>query len=760
MTENDRIPELLSPAGSFASAMAAFHAGADAVYLAGNRFGARAYAENFSEDDIIRCIRYAHLYSKKVYLTLNILIKESEIREIEGFMRPLYEAGLDGVIIQDLGIVSLLHDLFPHLPLHASTQMSITGYDGVSFLEKYGISRVVPARELSLNEIESIIAHEDASELECFIHGAMCYCYSGQCLFSSVLGGRSGNRGRCAQPCRLGYEYLGEDPSGSKNGNDLSYILSMKDLCTVDRISELTDAGIASFKIEGRMKSPEYSAGVTSVYRKAIDDHLSGIDHDAKKDVDLLKGLYMRTGIYEGYYDTRNTRDMITVTDPGYSGNDQDTLNRIKEEFVDKAFTAYTPPVPVWFEAEFVTGKEALLSASCSINGDKISYTSKGNTVDKAQKSPISESNVSDQLSKLSGTIFIRDTENESIKVSDDAFYPLKGIGELRRSALKGLEDSIIAHNGLSYSERSKDRSSEISKSSANFENVNTASHGFDHTVSVLSLDQLKAVYDFLKSSSTDDTQRLGRIYVDESLIAYSSEAVNICRKIKDSFDIDIFIALIPVRRENKRPETDPRIFTGYLIRSIDDLGYYSVETGKTNLITDSSIYVWNDKAASLISENASGFTLPNELSGKEIKSLINALIENRDIYGFSDSFCRPERVVYGKISLMRTANCVRKTCYKCKGRGSEPEFVYISDRKDVIFPVYTDCGSCLNTICNSAPLDIPDDDSYISRSEFTDESYSDTVDILEYRILGTKRAEDTLLNKGKTSGWSKRPVE
>ncbi|MCR5801753.1 MAG: U32 family peptidase, partial [Lachnospiraceae bacterium] len=304
MTENDRIPELLSPAGSFASAMAAFHAGADAVYLAGNRFGARAYAENFSEDDIIRCIRYAHLYSKKVYLTLNILIKESEIREIEGFVRPLYEAGLDGVIIQDLGIVRLLHDLFPHLPLHASTQMSITGFDGVSFLEKYGISRVVPARELSLNEIESIIAHEDASELECFIHGAMCYCYSGQCLFSSVLGGRSGNRGRCAQPCRLGYEYLGDDHSGSKNGNDLSYILSMKDLCTVDRISELIDAGIASFKIEGRMKSPEYSAGVTSIYRKAIDDHLSGIDHDAKKDVDLLKGLYMRTGIYEGYYDT------------------------------------------------------------------------------------------------------------------------------------------------------------------------------------------------------------------------------------------------------------------------------------------------------------------------------------------------------------------------------------------------------------------------------------------------------------------------
>ena len=196
--------ELLAPAGSIDAFYGAIHAGADAVYLGGSRFGARAYADNFTEEELIRCIRYAHLFGRKVYLTVNTLVKESEFSELYGYLLPYYEAGLDGVIIQDLGVLSYIREHFPKLELHVSTQMTITGRYGAALLQQKGACRMVPARELSLKELVEI-KQATGLEIEVFIHGAMCYCYSGQCLFSSILGGRSGNRGRCAQPCRLPY---------------------------------------------------------------------------------------------------------------------------------------------------------------------------------------------------------------------------------------------------------------------------------------------------------------------------------------------------------------------------------------------------------------------------------------------------------------------------------------------------------------------------------------------------------------------------
>ena len=247
--------ELLAPAGNTEAFYGAIHAGADAVYLGGNRFGARAYAENFSEEELVACIRYAHLFGRKVYLTVNTLVKESEFSEIYEYLEPYYRAGLDGVIIQDLGVFSFIRENFPGMELHGSTQMTITGEYGAEFLKEQGACRVVPARELSLKEIRRI-KEATGMEIECFIHGAMCYCYSGQCLFSSILGGRSGNRGRCAQPCRLPY---------SSKGQKECYPLSLKDMCTIESIPELLRAGIDSFKIEGRMKKAEYAAGVTAI---------------------------------------------------------------------------------------------------------------------------------------------------------------------------------------------------------------------------------------------------------------------------------------------------------------------------------------------------------------------------------------------------------------------------------------------------------------------------------------------------------------
>ena len=301
--------ELLSPAGNFDALKGAINAGADAVYLGGKSYGARAYADNFTADEICEGIHYAHVFGRKIYLTVNTLIKEKELDDLYHFMLPFYEKGLDGVIVQDMGVLRFLRHYFPGLLLHASTQMTITGPEGAALLKEEGISRIVPARELSLDELISL-KQRTGVEIEAFIHGAMCYCYSGQCLFSSLLGGRSGNRGRCAQPCRLPYQVQAKSPRGHALKTSLvqsegqsCYPLSMKDMCTIDLLPKLIEAGIDSFKIEGRMKDPAYAAGVTAVYRKYIDRYYQVKENFqvSKEDQKLLASLYIRSETEDGY---------------------------------------------------------------------------------------------------------------------------------------------------------------------------------------------------------------------------------------------------------------------------------------------------------------------------------------------------------------------------------------------------------------------------------------------------------------------------
>jgi putative protease len=311
--------ELLAPAGSIESLKAAVNAGADAVYIGGAAFGARAYADNPDEDALVEGIRYCHIRGRRVYLTVNTLFKEDELENrLFSFLRPYYEAGIDAVIVQDIGAISLINDRFPGLPIHLSTQTSITMAEGAQELkERFScITRVVPARELSLEELRRF-KQDTGLEMEVFIHGALCYCYSGQCLMSSMIGGRSGNRGRCAQPCRRMY--------------DGKYLLSPKDQCLLPVLHELMDIGIDSFKIEGRMKSPEYTAGVVSVYRRYIDkyEELGSVgyaawlvSHKAELDADimLLQDLYNRGGFNCGYLHEHNGQDMMTFDRPNHSG--------------------------------------------------------------------------------------------------------------------------------------------------------------------------------------------------------------------------------------------------------------------------------------------------------------------------------------------------------------------------------------------------------------------------------------------------------
>ena len=331
------------------SIRAAVHAGADAVYAGGRLFGARAYADNPEKDALLEVIDYCHLYGVKLYLTVNTLLKEYELTQmLPEYLAPIYEHGVDAVLVQDFGVFHFLKHAFPDLPLHASTQMTVTGPDGVRLLKEMGAERVVLSRELSLAEIQAIRKKCDV-ELETFVHGALCYCYSGKCLMSSMIGGRSGNRGRCAQPCRLPWDLYESQDSvrGRRSLNDPSqqYLLSPKDICTLRLLPELIDAGISSLKIEGRMKSPEYTAGVTAMYRKYIDLYLEkgrkGYHVDAA-DEKLLAQLFSRGAFSEGYYQERNGRDMMTLEQKNAPAGQalrqaQETVQQIRERYVDSA---------------------------------------------------------------------------------------------------------------------------------------------------------------------------------------------------------------------------------------------------------------------------------------------------------------------------------------------------------------------------------------------------------------------------------------
>ncbi|WP_027215598.1 peptidase U32 family protein [Butyrivibrio fibrisolvens] len=438
-------PELLAPAGNYEAFLGAISAGADAVYLGGQKFGARAYADNFDTQQVIRAINYAHLYGRKLYMTVNTLVKEEEFDDLYDYLAPFAQAGLDGVIVQDFGVWGFVKEHFPNVELHASTQMAVTGVYGARLLKKMGAVRVVPARELSLQEMIDI-KEKAGIEVEAFIHGAMCYCYSGMCLFSSIVGGRSGNRGRCAQPCRLPYFVHGglsqsaNDRSFSASDNtsedDEYYPLSLKDMCTIEIIPSLIEAGIDSFKIEGRMKKPEYVAGVVSIYRKYIDKYLEDPKAPFKvdpKDLDVLRHLYLRTEISQGYYQRHNSRDMVTLSSPGYSGSDDRLIASIRDTYLTgerkRNIEAY---------GYFHPGCESMLTLSL---GD-VSVTVSGQVVQEASKRPLSKDDLAQRIMKLGDTFFELRKEDLTIDMDESdpgIFMPVKEINELRRSACEKL---------------------------------------------------------------------------------------------------------------------------------------------------------------------------------------------------------------------------------------------------------------------------------------------------------------------------------
>ena len=310
--------ELLAPAGTWEALEAAVNAGADAVYLGGKAFGARAYASNFDREEMAKAVYFCHMHHVRLYVTVNTLVDDKELPELEDYLVFLHNAGVDGIIVQDMGIIRAAQQLVPGLPLHASTQMTVTNSAGVRFAAEHGIVRVVPARELSLSDLKK--ACETGLEIEAFIHGALCVCYSGQCLMSSLIGGRSGNRGRCAQPCRLPYTLV------DKNGKDLlagkdagQYLLSPKDLNTLRILPQMIEAGVISYKIEGRMKRPEYVAVVVDAYRRAMDSYKRGAYEVPAKDLANIEQIFNRD-FTTAYLEKHQGRLMMSDRRPNNRG--------------------------------------------------------------------------------------------------------------------------------------------------------------------------------------------------------------------------------------------------------------------------------------------------------------------------------------------------------------------------------------------------------------------------------------------------------
>ena len=716
--------ELLSPAGSFQALKGAIRAGADAVYLGGQQYGARAYADNFSKEEICQGIHLAHIFGRKIYLTVNTLVKEKELDLLYDFMLPFYESGLDGVIVQDLGVLRLVRDSFPGLEIHASTQMSLTGCQGAGLLQKEGVSRIVPARELSLEEIKRI-KECTGIEIESFIHGAMCYCYSGQCLFSSILGGRSGNRGRCAQPCRLPYRI---------DGGRECYPLSMKDMSTLEILPELIEAGIDSFKIEGRMKRPEYAAGVTAVYRKYIDLYYENPENYRidPKDKKWLHSLYIRSSAGEGYYHRRNGKEMITLDSPAYSETDAGLLKAIETEYL-----ASKPVLPVRAVIVLKPGDNAKLSLAC----EQVMAEVSGEVVQEALKQPLPEEKIISQIKKSGDSPL--DIKEVKVDRTGEVFLPVSALNELRRQAIAAMEAELIKNHGLAYENRHG-----VMPQKAGVVRDPKDSQWELHA-SVLTKQQL----------FTAIQMQIERIYVDYSLLVEEADDIEKCLRDKNLAGQKIFIAAPYISRAETenclikiRQALETGMVQGVLIRNLESFGYFEKCLMPEQLVLDAGIYMWNRESIHFFDKRVCGYCLPIECNAGEWKRLLSA--SNGDL--------EQSALVYGRLPMMITAGCISKTegkCHKASG------ITLLKDRYEKIFPVYHDCISCYNVIYNSVPLSLhrmfhdrmrP----MCCRMDFTVENSRETAEIIKFfRQLASGEQREPAY-KLYTTGHYKRGVD
>ena len=716
--------ELLAPAGSLKTLKAVIHAGADAVYLGGSMFGARAYANNFNQEELLEAIRFGHIHGRKIILAVNTLLKEYELGQLYDYLHPYYEAGLDAVIVQDMGVMEFIKTYFPNLPIHTSTQMTITNVDGARLLKEQGVERVVTAREMALEEIQRI--HDEVGvELESFIHGALCYCYSGQCLFSSIIGGRSGNRGRCAQPCRLSYEVLQGEKS--LTGHHATPILSLKDMCTLPFLYELADHGVYSFKIEGRMKTPEYAAGVVSIYRKYMDSYLDGSRIPVeKKDIRALLELGNRGGFTSGYYYHHNDSDMLSGESASHNKSEGVLQDNIRREYVETELKEK-------IKGKLILNKECPAKIEVQYGKIKVSY--QGDMVLVAQNRPLTKEVVTEKITKTGNTPFV--FEKLEVTMDDDIFMPVNQLNQLRRGALEALEEALLNPYERTFPELVETSSTETDRqttgnainekqisgqSLSQTSRQQSAGSSTEVRVLIEDAEQLPAV---LKADFVDTVYLDCMLYTRENLIRKLSEDIDrVHASGKKAFYVFPFIfrQQTSLFYEKIMPELKKLPLDGIMVRSLDEIAFIK-EWGNENwqMVSDSNLYTYSNEASEYFYRlGMIQDTIPVELNRKEILRRENS---------------RSEMIIYGRLPLMITAQCIHKNTLGCM---HQHKVLNLKDRYSVHFPVKNFCPECYNVIYNSLPVCLFKEDVTVKkiapaavRLSFTTETEEETEQIL-----------------------------
>ena len=749
----DRV-EILAPAGSMECLKAAIAAGADAVYTGGALFGARAYAHNLTEEELLEAIDYVHLHGRRLYLTVNTLIKDREMeKQMYDYLLPYYRQGLDAVIVQDIGLFRFIRKHFPDLPIHASTQMTLTGVDGAKFLEKEGAQRIVTSRELSMAEVKKI-ADETELEIESFVHGALCYCYSGQCLFSSFIGGRSGNRGQCAQPCRLLYR----TPEAKRP----QYLLSLKDICTLELIPEMIESGIYSFKIEGRMKKPEYAAAVAFQYRKYADLYLKYYEecpaeedpaaYAMKKyrvreeDRQMLLDLYNRGGFHTGYYHTQNGREMISLNRPNHAGVPAvKVLAKKGRNVTAKALTDLYPQDIIELpmrkgreKADNYTCKDAVrkgmnvqipVFADTPFKMDEIWMRTRNSTLNDTLREEFVNGKIKERIcgtfrlypqEKATLTVKCRDAEITVAgeKAQEALSQPMSreriekqlrktGNTEFEFSFLKAEIGEKVFLPMQSLNELRREaletlekvicekyrRSGEVKDPEEDKTELSMEEEILSGwTASVRTAEQMEVIL---------EEEAIGRIYADCTMFPRIWEKDSYVEWITKvhAAGKEIYLVMPYIFRERTRKQYEAaynRIFgagwDGILIANYESFAFLKEHGYTGRIMTDYNLYEFNQESRKFWKEKGVfEFTAPVELTERELQDL---RVKDGEV------------IVYGYLPMMISAGCIQKTTRGCLKKSGQTT---ITDRYRNPFVVKNECDYCYNILYNYVPLYLGD---------------------------------------------------
>ena len=779
--------EILAPAGSMESLVAAINKGADAVYLGGNKFSARAYASNFDNDNMLKAVDYAHSYDVKIYVTLNTILKENEIEEAVRYVGYLYEIGVDALIIQDLGLLKRIKEDFPLMEVHASTQMTIHNGEAAVYFKDKGFNRIVLSREMTLEEIK-YISKDLGIETEMFVHGAICVAYSGQCLMSSMIGGRSGNRGRCAQPCRMEYTLRGE-----KSGETKGHLLSPKDMCTIEDVEDIVETGVYSLKIEGRMKRAEYVAGVVDNYKKAVNKVLYNKKYDEQAGKRQLLQLFNRSGFTNAYLKKNTGKDMMSFNSPKNSGISLGVVDKsgdivIKEDLAvgdgiryrDKGFTLskivhngnevksakrgdkvklypidykkgdelfkslnkqlfdeleeylkpYTKKIPLNAVVNFAVDKPVAIK----INYKGNDYEVLGEVVQKAEKRPLDQERIKEALKK-SGEVAFK-IENIEFENFEDGFMRVSDLNNLRRDIIEKITKEVCR----SYRRKrpAKGDKSKVSSEKTNVEII----------CSCITKEQVEALIEMKIENIAVD------LFSREKNSVKKKDLLELAEKYKD-INFYVKTSTIVKGEFNKVVNTIEEV-SSYIKGIItSNVGIISKFKDKLYIIGDYKLNIVNSQSLAFYQEDVDVPTLSLELNRGEIKSLMKNANGNAAM------------VVYGKPELMISEYCPigstfggRNKDSGCNGICSKDKFKLI-DRVNEELRVMTDLY-CRSYILNPVPLNIIDEIEELKgfgittfRFDFRDETYKEVKNVISILKNG-----DAFDSKEYTKGHYRRGVE